>query len=59
MFKKLVLVFGTVSLRFVITVSLVCWCKYGYKMYGIIDIAKESTIRISMHLSCMVTVINI
>ena len=27
MFKKLVVVFGSVSTKFVISVSLVCWCK--------------------------------
>jgi len=27
MFKKLVIVFGEISLTFVIVVSLICWCK--------------------------------
>ena len=27
MFKKLIIVFGSISLKFVIAVSLICWCK--------------------------------
>ena len=27
MFKKLIIVFGSISIKFVIAVSLICWCK--------------------------------
>ena len=30
MFKKLVLVFGEVTLRFILSVSIICWGKYTY-----------------------------
>ena len=30
MFQKLVLVFGSTSTKFFITVSLICWCKCIY-----------------------------
>ena len=29
MFKKLVIVFGRISKTFVVTISLICWCKCG------------------------------
>lgn len=29
MFKKLIIVFGTISIRFIVTISILCWGRYS------------------------------
>jgi len=28
MFQKLIIVFGTITVKYLVTVSLICWCKF-------------------------------
>ena len=33
MFRKLVIVFGLISTKFIVTVSLLCWCKFKLSLF--------------------------
>ena len=34
MFKKLIIVFGELTIRFFLTVSLICWCEYHTRIHN-------------------------